>query len=108
MGVQSLDEDKVRSVYYESASIEDILSNDELQSILIFVTNQASIKCVSKIFNELQTKNDILMKRLFERRKLWKWYIDSARMKNTFFKYAPSKTYRLKGPMTAFGLFNSY
>ena len=109
--VQSMNTDKVRSIYYESASIQDILSNDELQSILIFVADQESIKSVSELFKQLKAKNDILMRPIRQKKRIEEFYTQYKLIENAKSmcnKYSSSKIYRIKSPKSAWMLFNEY
>ena len=61
--LKSMNEDKVRSIYYETCSIEDVMPCDVIQSMLGYISPQSSTKCISKTFKNASEKNEILNQR---------------------------------------------
>eukprot|EP01084_Bolivina_argentea_P290270 498556_1 len=83
--LRSMHTDKIRTIYYTSSSIQDIITDDVIQSILTYVPSNNCINLVNKSFNKLVKQNDDSKMRLREInissqfRNKNTWIVDSSR-----------------------------
>ena len=61
--LDAMGEDRVRSIHYQTHSIEDVIPFDVIQSALSYIPHQVSIKSVSESFQQLAQQNEILQER---------------------------------------------
>eukprot|EP01084_Bolivina_argentea_P075936 137612_1 len=65
--LQSMHENKIREIYYDSVSIHDIIIDDVIQSVISYIPYENSIKYINTTFHDLEKLNKNLRIRLRKR-----------------------------------------